>query len=723
MKWISITTPMPVLAAITLLTLGADAWAQARIGQSQTTRTVWVAPAGDAGAEGVDRAQPTTLQSAIDKACELKAPTKIILTDGEYRPDPVTVHHNATVTDRSPGSYVVPFGEALLIFEAEHAGKARITGSDPVPFTDEGDGVYSVPWTKKWGVASQVFKGDPGEDGSVLRRELLFLNGKRMTPNHQGPAKNGKPVEPAQLKPGEFTTNEGDDRIYFKPPAGVSMTETTDVQVSVRGTGMGTGNGYNTYMRTRCLFRVEGRSNLVFRGLVFENLANYINIDAALYLFYTGGKNYFDGREAKKGPADKLPHDVLIDNCTFGQNNGTGLAIKGYRDVTIRDSRFIDNGERGIHTGLVHNLLAEDLEITHNGWRFGDWLTGHTACGWKHIEGVSPAIPSRNVVLRRCAFRKNTKGLWQDYGGAELTLDHCIIEDNEFGGFENEMTKADTIVTDSVIRNNGEYNIEAYGCRGFIFKDTWIYGARPNEHLTKSLYNNNFLLHTDDRPDNTGHKAPLVTGIVIDSCTIVATTDAGNNWWLVDWRSKDNRSPSLQAALVNTIASDFNTWFVRGKAYYGEKHFFSPAGSDYHPDLTFKQWQQLSPASGFVLDQHSKWEDPGDDALASVPDPTVKPRGNQAPAAIPDTASTAPGIPVTIDVLANDFDADGGELTLQSISHPPDRGQAEIEDGRMIYTPDEDQAGGVVLRYTVADPHGRTDTAMVMIAVEKLATP
>ncbi len=699
-----------------VVTAVSPAMGQAKIDESKATTTVYVAPNGVDGNAGT-REAPLSLQRAIDNACAAGQATKIVLLDGEYRPKPKKVYHLPQQSDTSLGSYVIPHGDNLLIFEAANPGKVRITGADPVKATTEANGVYSVPWTLDWGVAGQVFNGNPGDNGSTLRRELLFVEGKRMTPRHHGPAKNGKPVEPTTLGPGEFTVNEDEDKIYFKPPAGVTIGPNSDVQVSVRGTGMGTGGGYNTFMRTRCLVRVEGHSNIVFRGIEFSRHANYINIDAALEFFFTEGRHSFNP-DVKNGPVSRLTHNVLIEDCSFVSNNGGGLTIKGHRQVTVRNCVFRDNGERGLHTGLIHDFLMEDCRFTENGWRFGPWLTGHTASGWKHIEGPQDKIPSRNVVARRCVFRKNSKGMWQDYGGAELTLDRCLIEDNEVGGFMNEMTKARTIVTDCIIRNNGKYNVMLYGARGTVFKDCYIYGAQPKSDNDKSIYCNNFILHSDGRPDNAMEKAPGVTGTVIDSCTIIATTDMGNNFWAVDWRPNEKREPALVTIFQNTTASDFNTWYVRGKCYYGKVYFLGNDGSpeDHQPDLSFEQWRNSKPSSGFLLDAHSKWEDPGDDKLAALPDPTVKPPGNQAPSAIPDTVETKVDKPVTIMALDNDFDADGDACTITVLTQPT-MGAVKVSGDTLIYTPNAGFVGGDVFRYQMKDAKGKTDSAMVCISV------
>ena len=67
-----------------------------------------------------------------------------------------------------------------------------------------------------------------------------------------------------------------------------------------------------------------------------------------------------------------------------------------------------------------------------------------------------------------------------------------------------------------------------------------------------------------------------------------------------------------------------------------------------------------------------------------------------------DFADTGSGQPVTVDVLANDTDPDGDNLTLVSAAEPA-QGIAEVVDGKLVYTPDAGWAGDDTVTYTVTD--------------------
>lgn len=89
--------------------------------------------------------------------------------------------------------------------------------------------------------------------------------------------------------------------------------------------------------------------------------------------------------------------------------------------------------------------------------------------------------------------------------------------------------------------------------------------------------------------------------------------------------------------------------------------------------------------------------------------------GNEAPVANDDTANTAFETPVTIDVLANDSDADGDQLMV--IDASVSRGLVTVNnDNSLTYTPPVNFSGTIVVTYTISDGVLST-TATVTITV------
>ena len=93
---------------------------------------------------------------------------------------------------------------------------------------------------------------------------------------------------------------------------------------------------------------------------------------------------------------------------------------------------------------------------------------------------------------------------------------------------------------------------------------------------------------------------------------------------------------------------------------------------------------------------------------------------NDAPVAVPDTARTAEDAGVLIDVLANDTDAEGDALMVESVT-APSNGTARIAaDGRVAYAPEADWHGTDRFGYTAADGNGGTAEAEVEVVVESV---
>jgi hypothetical protein len=95
-------------------------------------------------------------------------------------------------------------------------------------------------------------------------------------------------------------------------------------------------------------------------------------------------------------------------------------------------------------------------------------------------------------------------------------------------------------------------------------------------------------------------------------------------------------------------------------------------------------------------------------------------RVNNAPKAIDDEFSILEdAVGITLDVLSNDFDADGDSLTITEISSLDQGGTATINETKdmLFYTPMADFVGTETLVYTVSDGRGATSEGLVTLQV------
>ena len=91
---------------------------------------------------------------------------------------------------------------------------------------------------------------------------------------------------------------------------------------------------------------------------------------------------------------------------------------------------------------------------------------------------------------------------------------------------------------------------------------------------------------------------------------------------------------------------------------------------------------------------------------------------NVSPTAVADSGVTNINTPITLNILANDTDPNGDPLTVVSSTQPPNGTVVINPDGTATYTPDPGFSGIDTFAYTVEDPDGNSDSALVSITVD-----
>ena len=105
----------------------------------------------------------------------------------------------------------------------------------------------------------------------------------------------------------------------------------------------------------------------------------------------------------------------------------------------------------------------------------------------------------------------------------------------------------------------------------------------------------------------------------------------------------------------------------------------------------------------------------GDVSTATV-SLTINPE-NDNPVAVDDDVSLNEDASAVIDVLANDTDLDGDNLTVTEVTQPANGTVVINADGTVTYTPDANYYGDDSFTYTISDGQGGTDTATVSLTV------
>ena len=92
---------------------------------------------------------------------------------------------------------------------------------------------------------------------------------------------------------------------------------------------------------------------------------------------------------------------------------------------------------------------------------------------------------------------------------------------------------------------------------------------------------------------------------------------------------------------------------------------------------------------------------------------------NDDPVAVANSVTTDEDTPVTVDVVANDTDADGDTRSLQSVGTAA-HGSVSIVGGQAQYSPSANFNGSDSFTYVVTDGHGGTATATVNVTVNPI---
>jgi hypothetical protein len=93
------------------------------------------------------------------------------------------------------------------------------------------------------------------------------------------------------------------------------------------------------------------------------------------------------------------------------------------------------------------------------------------------------------------------------------------------------------------------------------------------------------------------------------------------------------------------------------------------------------------------------------------------PVDNKAPSAVNDTINTTMGVPVLVNLLANDSDSNGDKIALKALTNPKNGKLYWMNDSYIFYFPNAGFVGKDSFTYTITDSKGATSTASVAITV------
>ncbi|MCP5477271.1 MAG: tandem-95 repeat protein [Rhodanobacteraceae bacterium] len=206
--------------------------------------------------------------------------------------------------------------------------------------------------------------------------------------------------------------------------------------------------------------------------------------------------------------------------------------------------------------------------------------------------------------------------------------------------------------------------------------------------------------------DPSGAESTATVSVGFENVAPVAMDDSGTT---------DYQMPAFIDALANDSDADGDTLTIVGTT--DGAHGYVEIGEDGRLHYV--------PESGFSgVDQFTYTISDGRETATANVTVTVEAPvdpDNNPPVALADVATTMTGVPVDINVLANDSDADGDTISLVSTSIPT-HGSVSIQGDHVVYTPEAGFNGIDSFTYTISDGQD-TATAMVSVTVSADGDP
>jgi VCBS repeat-containing protein len=187
-----------------------------------------------------------------------------------------------------------------------------------------------------------------------------------------------------------------------------------------------------------------------------------------------------------------------------------------------------------------------------------------------------------------------------------------------------------------------------------------------------------------------------------------------------------NHPPSAEANSVTTKEDTSVSIVLAGNDRNGSVLTYSVIDGPSHgrlngaaPDLTYSPHENFTGPDSFTF----KVGDGKADSAPATVSVMVTPV-NDPPTANDDSATVQEDAPiVTIDVLANDADADADRLIVINASQGRHGSVTITTDGTLTYAPGRNFCGADAFSYTASDGKGGTDTATVKVTVDAVNDP
>ncbi|RNM05153.1 tandem-95 repeat protein, partial [Dickeya undicola] len=391
------------------------------------------------------------------------------------------------------------------------------------------------------------------------------------------------------------------------------------------------------------------------------------------------------------------------DTVTYTVSDGHGSTATASVTVTVtpvNDAPVAanDTATTAEDTPVTVNVLANDSDVD------GDTLTV-TAASAGHgtvvinANGTLTYTPAANYNGSDTISYTVSDG----HGGtatASVAVTITPVNDAPVAANDTATTAEDTPVTVNVLANDSD-----------VDGDTLTVTAASAGHGTVVINANGTMTYTPNANFNgtdtvTYTVSDGVGGVATGSLTVTVTAVNDAPVAGTDTAATSQNIPVTVNVLNNDSDVDGDTLTVTAASADHGTVVINPDGTlTYTPDTNY---------SGTDTVTYTVSDGVGGTALGTL---TVTISSvSSAPSANPDSANTLEDTPVTVDVLANDTNASGPPLTLQSAV--AGNGVVSINaDGTLTYTPNANFNGTDTVTYTVSNSQGGLATGTLTITV------
>ena len=492
---------------------------------------------------------------------------------------------------------------------------------------------------------------------------------------------------------------------------------------------------------------VAGHENQL---LTINVLANDTDVDNGAVLTVTAasapvgkGTAFVSGNQVKFDPGTAFDHlaagatEVVVLSYTIADEFGAtssatvSVTVTGTNDGPVAAADTAGTNENG---AITVNVLANDTDVDD-----GAVLTV-TSASAPPGKGVASVVGNKVFYDPGADFDHLAAGATetlvvaytiQDEHGASssatLTITVTGTNDGPVANSDAASTGENAVVTVAVLANDNDAD------DGAVLTVTAV--SAPLGKGTASIVGNQVQF---DPGADFDHLAAGATETVVLSYTVsdefgatssatVTVTVTGTNDGPVaaaDSAATSENAPILVDVLANdTDADDGAVLTVTAASAPAGKGTASIAGNQvsFDPGTDFDHL--AAGAMETVVVSYTIEDEHGASSSSSI---TITVTGtNDGPIANPDVASTGENASATIDVLANDTDADDGAvLTLTAASAPAGQGSAGVVGNQVQFHPGSDfdhlaagETATVVLSYTAKDEHGASSGSTVTVTV------